>query len=192
MDETQEQRQVRPVFPSEPLDPNYPETSGTTLPLLSAVLAGFGVTSVVQILVTSTRDDLPTAVAVAVAGFLLAVLFFVHAIVFAIKAQASNYIPFLGLSRSTASLLHVEDVSDWVQGLERRWFAFFMVALVSFYSGTALFLGALAIVVWVYAGAAIGAVFVVAALLIVVSTIVLDAAGSSWADREKARWRRGQ
>jgi hypothetical protein len=73
---------MKTTFHSDPPDPNYPETSGTTLPLLSAVLAGFAVTTIVQLMLRPGDEDLSPMEVMAITAFLVGVICFLSSIVF--------------------------------------------------------------------------------------------------------------
>jgi hypothetical protein len=169
------------MLSSQSVDPNFPEISGTTLPLLAGVLAGFAVTSIVQLALSPDRGTgLSTSTEIAIAILLLSVVCFLNSIVFAIKAQASNYLPFLDLSERALKLLNVRDMSAWIRDLERRWFLFQIAAIGSFYCGAALFLAGLNLIVWVYVSPVVGIVFLAASIVMVASAVLLDVLGTAW------------
>jgi hypothetical protein len=159
----------RPVFNREPEHPNFPEVSGTSLPLLSTVLAGFAVTLTVQLMIRpDATDDLAGRSTVAIIVFLASTLLFLSSIVFAINAQAHNYLPFIDLSPDGRRLLGVEDASKWIQRLERRWAVFHFASIGTFYGGTVLLLAGVNLIVWIFVGAWVA--------LVVLATILVNVA----------------
>lgn len=160
--------------------PNFPEVSGTTLPLLTTVLAGFAVTIIVQIMVRGDTDaSLPTRVTIALLAFLVSTLLLLSSTTFAINAQAHNYLPFLQPRPETSTLLAIDDHDAWVRRLERRWHIYHVAALATFYSGVILLLAGLDIVVWVYVGRGIALVFLGAVIL----NLAIILAIGLWASR---------
>lgn len=149
----------------EPEAPNFPEVSGTSLPLLATVLAGFAVTIIVQLLLQPEVLEGPlTGVTVALIGFLLATLCFLSSTVFAINAQASNYLGFLDIGQEGARLLAIEDRGDWIRRVERRWRVYHVAAIYSFYGGLLLLLVGINLVVWFFAGTGVALPFLLAAV----------------------------
>jgi hypothetical protein len=145
--------------------PNYPEVSGTTLPLLSTVLAGFAVTIIVQlVLLPDDTDTLPARVVIALITFLLALLSFLLATAFAVNAQANNYLPFIDLSEASKDFLNVDNPGEWLQRIERRWYVYQFAALYTFYGGVVLLLAGVNLILWQYIGATIAVIFLLAAL----------------------------
>jgi amino acid transporter len=145
--------------------PNFPEVSGTTLPLLATVLAGFAVTIIIQLVLSPEgADSLPVLTEVALAAFLLALLAFLSATAFAVNAQANNYLPFTDLSDTTRQFMQIDDPDTWLQRVERRWHVYHLATLIAFYSGVILLLGGVNLILWEYAGTLIAALFLWTAL----------------------------
>jgi hypothetical protein len=162
--------------------PNFPEVSGTTLPLLTTVLAGFAVTIIVQIMVRGdTSESLPARVTVALLAFLVSTLLLLSSTTFAINAQAHNYLPFMEPRPGSGNLLAIDDHEAWIRRLERRWHIYHVAALGTFYAGVILLLAGLNIVVWVYAGRTIALVF----LGVVVLNLAIVLGIGLWASRRE-------
>jgi hypothetical protein len=90
--------------------PNYPEVSGTTLPLLATVLAGFAVTIIIQLTLSpGGTGGLAVLAEVSLVAFLLSLLAFLSATAFAVNAQANNYLPFVDLSDTTRQFMQIDD-----------------------------------------------------------------------------------
>jgi|GEM_PF-4709630 hypothetical protein len=154
--------------------PNFPEVSGTTLPLLTTVLAGFAVTIIVQIMVRGDpSDSLPVRVTAALLAFLVSTILLLASTTFAINAQAHSYLPFLEPGPGKEDLLAIEDHGAWVRRLEQRWHIYHRAALVTFYSGVALLLAGLDVVVWIYLGWATALAFLAAVLVIVAAVVAI-------------------
>jgi hypothetical protein len=146
--------------------PNFPEVSGTSFPLLSTVLAGFSVTIIVQLMVRpDPGEPLPAREVAALIAFLLAVLVLLASTTFSVNAQAHNYLPFLDLGDAAARRLRIDDLTDWLERLERRWYMFHVAALATFYAGVLLLLLGLNLVVWVYLGTGAAIIFLIAVVL---------------------------
>jgi hypothetical protein len=140
--------------------PNYPEVSGSTLPLLATVLAGFAVTIIVQIaLAPGTSNDLPRRMLVGLAGFLLSTVLLLSSAVFAINAQANNYLPFLDISERSAHWMQVSDTGAWLHAMERRWRTYHVATLLTFYAGVVLVLISIGLTIWHYVGAPLAIAF---------------------------------
>jgi hypothetical protein len=151
--------------------PNFPEVSGTSFPVLTTVLAGFALTIAVQLILRpDDANDLPLSATVALASFLFSILALIVATVFAINAQARNYLPFLGHDDAELRHFGVEDDTSWLLTIERQWYIYHWATLVAFYSGVALLLAGIALVVWAYVGAILTGLFVAAILLSFVIT----------------------
>jgi hypothetical protein len=82
------QLQERPV--NSP-DPNVLEVTGTTLPLLTTVLAGFAVTIIVQLINNTEAGELPTLLNSGLTLIALSVPLFLGAALFATWGQSYNY-----------------------------------------------------------------------------------------------------
>jgi hypothetical protein len=164
--------------------PNYPEVSGTTLPLLATVLAGFAVTIIVQLVLSPEgADSLPGSTNVALAAFLLSMLAFLSATAFAVNAQANNYLPFTNLSDTTRRFMQIDDPDAWLHRIERRWRVYHLATLIAFYSGVILLLGGVNLILWEYAGILIALLFLFAAIAsLAVNVIVSRVAASRESD----------
>jgi len=154
--------------------PNFPEVSGTSFPVLTTVLAGFAVTIIVQIILQPDgTDELTWRVTLGLAAFLLSTLALLLSTIFAINAQARNYLPFFDLNDVGARLLNVDDIQNWLQKIEQAWYVYHSAALIAFYSGVALLLGGINLIVWVYAGPGLAIMFLTTILLILGITIAI-------------------
>jgi hypothetical protein len=165
-----EREDITPVFSTQPEQPNGPEVSGTSFPLLATVLAGFAITIAVQ-LILQPVDDSPTRVTIALVSFLLSTLLFLSSIGFALNAQANNFLPFLDIGPTGRQLLHVDDRSGWIRGMVKRWVVFHAAAMISFYVGIALLLVGVNLIVWVFVGGWI-ALILLAAILINLAVVI--------------------
>jgi hypothetical protein len=170
--------------------PNFPEVSGTSFPVLATVLAGFAVTIAVQLILRPDgADALPGRIVLAIGAFLLSTLALLFSTVFAINAQARNYLPFLDLSDAGRDLMNVGDLTEWVIGIERQWYIYHWATLFAFYSGTILLLTGINLIVWVFIGAALAVMFLVAILASIgvafaVAMYVERADAITWEKRE--------
>lgn len=145
--------------------PNQPEVSGTSFPLLTTVLAGFAVTIAVQLIIRpDAAAELPTRVTLAIVVFLASTLVFISSIVFAVNAQGHNYLPFLSLDDATAASFGVRDRTQWIAWLHRGWDAFHVAAISTFYGGILLLLGGVNLIVWEFVGP--GVALIVLALIL--------------------------
>jgi hypothetical protein len=169
-------KQTRAGFHYDNEVPNFPEVSGTSFPVLATVLAGFAVTITVQILLLpGSTGDLSWQVTVGLAAFLLSTLALLLATIFAINAQARNYLPFLELGDAGRHLLNVDDVTTWITRIERQWYIYHWAALCAFYSGIGLVLAGINLIIWEYAGAGLAIVFLIAILVSMSATLVVAA-----------------
>jgi hypothetical protein len=164
--------------------PNFPEVSGTSFPVLATVLAGFAVTIAVQLILRPDgADALPGRIVLAIGAFLLSTLALLFSTVFAINAQARNYLPFLDLSDAGRNLMNVGDLTEWVIGIERQWYIYHWATLFAFYSGVALLLAGLNLIVWVFVGPLLAAIFLAA----VVMSLCIAAAVALFVERTVTR-----
>jgi hypothetical protein len=99
---------------------------------------------------------------VAVGAFLVAVLSFLSSVVFAINAQANNYLRLLELSDTALRRLAVPDAGVWLRRVERRWQVWHLAAIWTFYAGAVLFLAGVNLIIWVYVGATLGLLLLLA------------------------------
>ena len=164
--------------------PNFPEVSGTSFPVLTTVLAGFAVTITVQLLLSpDSTGDLAWQVNVGLVALLLSTLTLLLATIFAINAQARNYLPFLELGDAGRHLLNVDDVTAWIIRIERQWYIYHWAALCTFYSGVGLLLAGINLIIWEYAGAGMAIAFLIAILVSMSATLVVAAIAG--AERER-------
>lgn len=166
--------QVRPIFREAPDSANGPDVAGTSFPLLSTVLAGFGITIALQVILHPASDDPSVRVVTAIIAFLLATLMFVSSIGFSLNAQANNYLPFLDLGPTAARLLNVNDRSRWIRKMAQRWAIYFAASMFTFYVGIALLLAGLNLIVWEFAGGIIAAILLLAIMLNLLVVVYLQ------------------
>lgn len=183
--------QVTPIFRKAPDSANGPEVAGTSFPLLSTVLAGFGITIALQVILHPASDDQSVRVVIAVIAFLLATLMFVSSIGFSLNAQANNYLPFLDLGPTAARLLNVKDRSKWIRKMAQRWAIYFAVSMFTFYVGIALLLAGLNLIVWEFAGGTIAAILLVAIALNLLIVIYLQRNIDRIGSEPDAMWQAG-
>lgn len=183
MSHEREPEQFRPVLALEPDEPNFPEVTGTTLPLLSGLLAGFAVTITVQLIMEpAVAGD--RRLVVAITAFLLSVLFFLSSTVFAINAQANNYLRFLDLAPAGRRLLNVGNVSDWMWRMERRWHVYYVAALFAFYGGLVPLLAGIDLVILAFMGGPAALLFAAAVIANLALTLLVF-----WLSRRASRAR---
>jgi hypothetical protein len=167
------QEKIAPVFSRQPDQPNGPEVSGTSFPLLATVLAGFAITIAVQ-LILQPADDASTRVTIALVSFLLSTLLFLSSIGFALNAQANNFLPFLDIGPTGRQLLHIDDRSSWIRGMVKRWVVFHAAAMIAFYVGIALLLAGVNLIVWVFVNGWIALILLTAILINLAVVIYLQ------------------
>jgi hypothetical protein len=156
-------------------EPNIPEVSGTSFPLLTTVLAGFAVTIAVQLIIRpDTSEELPFRIVAAIAAFLASTLFFISSIIFAVNAQTQNYLPFLQLDESGRRLLGIQDYQHWLDSLVRRWELLHLLAIATFFGGIALLLTGVNLIVWVFVGNGMALLFLGFILFNLLMTILAD------------------
>jgi hypothetical protein len=173
---------IEPAMTWEPQQPNSPEVSGTSFPLLSTVLAGFSVTIAAQLILRpDASDDMPLRVMIALVALLTSALLFLSSIGFALNAQANNYLPFLELGETGRRLLDVKDHTRWIIRIERRWKVFHTAAFATFAGGVALLLSALNLMVWVHVGSGMALVL----LAVITTNIALSAGVTAWVYRRE-------
>jgi hypothetical protein len=140
--------------------PNAPEVSGTSFPLLTTVLAGFAITIAVQLIIRpDATDELSARIIASIIAFLTSTLLFISSIIFSVNAQAHNYLPFLDIGRTGKRMFDVDDVEEWIAVMERRWEAFHLAAIVTFYGGILLLLLGVNLIVWELVGTVVALVF---------------------------------
>jgi hypothetical protein len=146
-------------------EPNLPEVSGTSFPLLTTVLAGFAVTIAVQLIIRpDATETLPILVTAAIVIFLTSTLTFISSIVFAVNAQSHNYLPFMTDDDRPSQMYGVEDHIQWIIWLHQGWDAFHRASIITFYSGIMLLLAGVNIIVWEFVGP--GTALIVLALIL--------------------------
>jgi VIT1/CCC1 family predicted Fe2+/Mn2+ transporter len=59
----------------------------------------------------------------------------------------------------------VEDRNEWILGIERQWYIYYWATLCAFYSGVALLLAGINLIVWIFVGTTLAAIFLVAVFL---------------------------
>jgi hypothetical protein len=163
---------------SSPADlPNMPEVSGTSFPLLTTVLAGFAVTIAVQLIIRPEASaDLSTRETAAIIIFLASTLVFISSIVFAVNAQAHNYLPFIELDPGSRQILGIDDHQRWITWLQRSWDSFHLAAILTFYGGILLLLGGVNLIVWEFIGSGVAIVFLALILANILLTVGIGVA----------------
>jgi hypothetical protein len=155
--------------------PSWPEVSGTSFPVLTTVLAGFAVTIAVQLIL---HGDSPAALSplmtVAIVILLASTLVFISSIVFAVNAQAHNYLPFLSAPASAREIFGVDDEKSWIGWLHQGWDSFHLAAVMTFYSGIALLLAGVNLLVWEFVGAGVGLAVLALILANVAMTMIVS------------------
>ncbi len=130
-------------------EPNLPEVSGTSFPLLTTVLAGFAVTIAVQLIIRpDSAETLPLRVSLSIIIFLASTLVFISSIIFAVNAQSHNYLPFMTSDRMSSVMHGVSDHKQWIVWLYEGWDSFHRASIITFYSGILLLLAGVNIIVW--------------------------------------------
>jgi hypothetical protein len=164
--------------------PNLPEVSGTSFPLLTTVLAGFAVTIAVQMIIRPEDGaELSTRSIVAIVVFLASTLVFISSIVFAVNAQAHNYLPFLAGSDDVTHLIAIEDHQRWISWLHRGWETFHIAAIATFYAGIALLLTGVNLIVWEFVGSGVALIV----LLLIIANVLLTLTVGVAIERRKRR-----
>ncbi|CAN5743276.1 hypothetical protein BH23CHL5_BH23CHL5_13230 [soil metagenome] len=64
---------------------------------------------------------MPDRIVMAVAALMLTRRLFLSATVFAVNAQANNYLAFLEMGRDALRRIEVDYLGEWLFGLARRW-----------------------------------------------------------------------
>lgn len=155
--------------------PNFPEVSGTTLPLLATVLAGFAVTIIAQLVLSpESGDSLSGIPLVALAAILLALLAFLSATAFAVNAQANNYLPFIDLSGEGKAFLDIDDPAAWLRRIEQRWRVYHLATLIAFYSGVILLLGGINLMLWEFTSGTVALLFLLAAVFSLTVNVIVS------------------
>jgi hypothetical protein len=171
-----------PALKSSVDQPNLPEVSGTSFPLLTTVLAGFAVTIAVQLIISpDVRDEASALVTTSILIFLASTLVFISSIVFAVNAQAHNYLPFVNSDDAITAEFGIADRSRWLAWLHQGWDMFHMASIVTFYGGILLLLGGVNVVVLEFMG--IGPAVVV--LLLILGNVALTVGMALRIDRRK-------
>ena len=131
---------------SRPLNPHRPnllEVTGTTIPLLSTVLAGFVVTIITQLLTQSEASQAGTLLHIGLTLLAISFPFFLAATSFAVWAQSYNY---LILTSDVKELMNF-DISkqqsqrwkDYLDASHTIWQKWYGSALIFYYIGLILF-----------------------------------------------------
>jgi hypothetical protein len=174
------------VLSSTADQPNLPEVSGTSFPLLTTVLAGFAVTIAVQLIIRpDPGTEISTRITAAIIIFLASTLVFISSIVFAVNAQAHNYLPFITDTQSFKNLLGFEDYESWIDWLHQGWDTFHLAAITTFYGGVFLLLAGVNLIVWEFVGN--GAALIV--LMLIVANVLLTLSVGIAIERRKRRTR---
>jgi hypothetical protein len=164
--------------------PNMPEVSGTSFPLLTTVLSGFAVTIAVQLIIRpDDTADLPFRVVAAIVMFLASTLVFISSIIFAVNAQAHNYLPFFGLDNDARAMMGVQDRDRWITWLKGSWDAYHLAALATFYAGILLLLAGVNMIVWEFVG--VGTALIM--LFLIIANLALTIGFSVVIQRRKQR-----
>jgi hypothetical protein len=164
--------------------PNLPEVSGTSFPLLTTVLAGFAVTIAVQMIIRPEGGaELSTRSIIAIVVFLASTLVFISSIVFAVNAQAHNYLPFLANTQDSNHLIGIDDHERWIDWLHRGWDTFHLAAITTFYGGILLLLGGVNLIVWEFVGSGVALIV----LLLIIANVLLTLGVGMAIERRKRR-----
>jgi hypothetical protein len=165
-------------------EPNLPEVSGTSFPLLTTVLAGFAVTIAVQLIIRpDASESLPFRVTLSIIIFLTSTLVFISSIVFAVNAQSHNYLPFISDDGSSSRMHGVSNRDQWINWLHRGWESFHSASIITFYSGILLLLAGVNIIVWEFVSGSIALIV----LSLIIANIALNVLVGLRIDRRKRR-----
>lgn len=166
-------RDKNQALPQDSDQPNLPEVAGTSFPQLTAILAGFAITIAVQLIIRPDgSSDVSRIIQIAIVVMLASTLLFISSVIFAVNAQAHNYLPFLELSPTGLKRLAVSDHEAWIERVKRRWKKFHFASITTFYSGIALLLGGVNLIVWEFIGVELALAF---ATLVAFSVILTTA-----------------
>lgn len=151
-------------------EPNLPEVSGTSFPMLTTLLAGFAVTIAVQLIIRpGAAETLPMLVTLSIIIFLASTLVFISSIVFAVNAQSHNYLPFMTDDQRPDQMFGIEDRHQWIAWLHQGWNSFHRASIITFYSGILLLLAGVNIIVLEFVGRGVALIVLV---LIITNTLI--------------------
>lgn len=162
--------------------PNQPEVTGTNLPLLSTVLAGFSLTIIATLF---TRPDAHLAdktanhpLINALTFLAVAIPFYVSATVFAMWGQAYKY---LDLTQDTRAAINIQEAADaYIFRVFRRWRMWHRAAISAFYLGTLCFLIGICILLKLFIGSPVQEWFIGIWIATTVAGAILW-----WVDKQK-------
>ena len=158
-----------------PDQPNKPEVSGTTFPLLATVLAGFAVTIVIQLF---TRDEAKVnghspnwLFITGLTVLALSVPLFLHTAAFAMWSQTYNYAQ---LNEDSRIILNIQENWDtYIARLEKKWALWYNAAFWTFNASMFLFDAGSGILLWNFMGWPIAILFWIASVAPLIMTFIL-------------------
>lgn len=130
-----------------PDEPNLPNVPGTTLPLVSTVLAVFAFTVVTEFLV-SWSYHFPLPLLIGLASLFIASFLLIASTVSSIWAQSYNYFPLLPLDDDRLMLfkLDVNDDDQTLADYHDKLMFYYRIASLLFIMGTVAFLSGIGFV----------------------------------------------
>lgn len=133
---------IRHVRPRNPHRPNLWEVTGTTLPLLSTVLAGFCVTIVVQLLIQPEARQTGDLLHLGLTFLAVSIPLFLASTAFAIWGQAYNYLSLTSDVKELMIFDHTPSQQEWKKYLDAShtiWQKWHTSTLILYYIGSITF-----------------------------------------------------
>jgi hypothetical protein len=160
---------LSPLEP-DPLHPNLPEITSTTLPLLSTVLAGFAMTIIASLFLQTNVSNIWPLPNPFWGLVLLGVStpFYLTSAIFGVQAQGFSY---LNLTLDVQKFLKLKDpkinMDDYISTIFKKWRLWYDAAKLAFYLGLFTFVVGAGFLIWNYIGL-VGALIFLAIIILVI------------------------
>ena len=139
--------------PPNPHRPNLLEVTGTTMPLLSTVLAGFSVTIIVELLTQTEAGQCGTPLNIGLTLLAISVPFFLSSTIFSVWGQSYNY---LILTKDVKEIMNfTHSAQEWKNYLDAShtiWQKWHTSTILFYYIGLIIFISGIDLLIYKYVG----------------------------------------
>jgi hypothetical protein len=158
---------------SSPSLPNMLDLSGTTLPLISTVLAGFSLTIIVTAASVLSSLSYKNAVTSGLVVLTVNVPILLFSTTAAIRSQAFSYRYLMSQDVLDVIGITKADLRARIPGWHTRWYRWYLAGVLSYYLGLVLFALGMDIIVWAIINRWAGILFIAAFAAGAVVTVLL-------------------
>jgi hypothetical protein len=168
---------IRHSRPLNPHRPNLWEVTGTTLPLMSTVLAGFCVTIIVQLLTQSEARQTGDLLHVGLTFLAVSIPLFLASTAFAVWEQSYNYLSLTSDVKELMNFDYASNQQEWKKYFDSShtiWQKWHTSTLILYYLGSITFATGVDLLLWKYIGQFSAISFITIILLTTIFGFILE------------------